>query len=26
VERRGGYQQFGAANAGIRLAAQAAQR
>ncbi|QTF93340.1 TIM barrel protein [Halomonas sp. BM-2019] len=26
VERRGGYQQFGAANAAIRLAAQAAQR
>ncbi|WP_340146599.1 bifunctional sugar phosphate isomerase/epimerase/4-hydroxyphenylpyruvate dioxygenase family protein [Halomonas sp. PA16-9] len=26
VERRGTYQQFGAANAGIRLAAQAAQR
>lgn len=26
VERRGAYQQFGAANAGIRLAAQAAQR
>ncbi|GHE22187.1 bifunctional sugar phosphate isomerase/epimerase/4-hydroxyphenylpyruvate dioxygenase family protein [Halomonas urumqiensis] len=26
VERRGGYQQFGEANAGIRLAAQSAQR
>ncbi|QJQ94179.1 MULTISPECIES: bifunctional sugar phosphate isomerase/epimerase/4-hydroxyphenylpyruvate dioxygenase family protein [Halomonadaceae] len=26
VERRGGYHQFGAANAGIRLAAQATQR
>ena len=26
VERRGGYSQFGAANAPIRLAAQAAQR
>nr|WP_163501738.1 sugar phosphate isomerase/epimerase and 4-hydroxyphenylpyruvate domain-containing protein [Halomonas socia] len=26
VERRGGYHQFGAANAGIRLAAQSAQR
>lgn len=26
VERRGGYAQFGAPNAGIRLAAQAAQR
>lgn len=26
VERRGGYNQFGEANAGIRLAAQAAQR
>jgi len=26
VQRRGGYQQFGAANAGVRMAAQAQQR